>query len=284
MFSVRSIAIFTLASIAAQALAAAPPDIPAADLEKIRAAAPHDVAAKPKSQRKVLVFSRALGYYHDSIPWGAAAIRVLGEKTGAYTATLSDDPAVFDRQGLSGFDAVVMNNNCGNAIPDATHRANLLEFVRAGGGLVGIHCAAHVDWPEFIDLLGGYSKDHPWTEGSTVTVKLEEADHPLVRCFAASSFQHTDEIFRFERFSRDKVRVLLSLDTARTDMRRPGIVAGEDYPLGWIRTYGKGHVFYCALGHGKDIFWQSPVLRHYLAGIQFALGDLEADAAPKGNR
>jgi DNA-binding MarR family transcriptional regulator len=29
-------------------------------------------------------------------------------------------------------------------------------------------------------MLGGYSKDHPWNQGSTVVIKLDEPDHPLL--------------------------------------------------------------------------------------------------------
>ena len=209
---------------------------------------------------------------------GAQAFRILGEKSGAYTATLSDDPAMFDRQRLLAFDAVVMNNNCGNPIADSQRRANLLEFVRSGRGLVGIHCAAHVDWPEFIGVLGGHSIDHPWNEGSTIVVKLDDPQHPLVRCFAGSPFFHSDEIFRFDKFSPAKVRVLLRLDTAWTDMNKPGVNPKGEFPLSWVSRYGQGRVFYCEFGHQKDVYWRPPILRHYLAGIQFALGDLAADA------
>lgn len=257
-------------------------DIPAQDLAKIRLAAPQDAPATPKKPRKLLIFSKADGYIHESIPWGAQALRILGEKTGAYMAVLSDDPIMFDKETLFQFDAVALNNNCGNPLPDPVRRNNLLEFVRSGRGLVGIHCAAHLDWPEYTDMLGGYSISHPWCVGSTVTVKLDEPEHPLVMCFAGSSFQHTDEIFEFDHFSRKKVRVLLSLDTARSDMKKPDIKRTDgDFALSWIRNYGQGRVFYCALGHQQDVYWRPAILRHYLAGIQFALGDLEADASPR---
>jgi type 1 glutamine amidotransferase len=174
-----------------------------------------------------------------------------------------------------------MNNNCGNPIAAAQRRANLLEFVRSGRGLIGIHCAAHLDWPEYTDMLGGYSISHPWNAGSTVTIKLDEPNHPLLRCFGGASFLHTDEIFVFRDCSRRKSRVLLSLDTAKTDMNRPGITQKNgDYPLSWVRDYGRGRVFYSALGHQKEVYWQPSILKHYLAGIQFALGDLPASAKP----
>lgn len=277
----RPIIIFILFVAVGNAGTSFSADIPKEDLEKIRLAAPDNAQAKPKKPRKIVVFSKADGYAHDSIPWGAQALRILGEKTGAYTAVLSNDPAIFDREKLFEFDAVVFNNNCGNPVPDPVHRKNLLEFVRGGRGLVGIHCAAHLDWPEYTDMIGGYSISHPWNAGSTVTIKPDDPAHPLVQCFGTGPFQHTDEIFEFDRFSREKVRVLLSLDTAHTDMNKPNIKRTDgDFAVSWIRNYGQGRVFYCALGHQKDVYWRPAILKHYLAGIQFALGDLGADATP----
>ncbi|HYV36701.1 MAG TPA: ThuA domain-containing protein, partial [Gemmataceae bacterium] len=52
------------------------------------------------------------------------------------------------------------------------------------------------------------------------------------------------------------------------------------YPISWVSTFGKGRTFYCSLGHRDDIYWNPAVLGHYLAGFQYALGDLEADATP----
>ena len=54
----------------------------------------------------------------------------------------------------------------------------------------------------------------------------------------------------------------------------------KDFPMSWIRPYGKGRVFYCGLGHFVYIYWNAAVLEHYLAGIQYALGDLKANDKP----
>ena len=40
----------------------------------------------------------------------------------------------------------------------------------------------------------------------------------------------------------------------------------------WIKNYGQGRVFYNALGHEHELFWNPIVLQHYLDGIQFVLG------------
>ena len=53
-----------------------------------------------------------------------------------------------------------------------------------------------------------------------------------------------------------------------------------DFPISWIKPYGKGRVFYTTIGHNPDSFKNPAMLQHYLAGIQYALGDLKADASP----
>jgi len=280
----HSMVTFVLVALAPQGPAVTPasPAVPQEDLRRIQKAAPAEAPAKPREPRKLLVYSRATHYRHGSIPWGAQAIRILGEKTGAFAAVLCDDPAMFDRDKLLQFDAVLFNNNCQNGITASVRRENLLAFVRSGRGLIGIHSASHTpDWPEFVDMLGGFSVNHPWNAGSKVVVKIEEPDHPVAKPFASRSFIITDEIFQFREYSRQKLRVLASLDTERTDTTKPGIFRTDgDFGLSWVRSYGKGRVFYCEFGHQRDVYWNPTVLRHYLAGIQFALGDLEADTTP----
>ena len=51
--------------------------------------------------------------------------------------------------------------------------------------------------------------------------------------------------------------------------------------MAWIKNVGQGRVFYCSLGHAQNVFQDAAVNQFYLDGIQFALGDLPADAAPK---
>ena len=56
--------------------------------------------------------------------------------------------------------------------------------------------------------------------------------------------------------------------------------ADNDYAVSWVRSFGKGRVFYCSLGHDHPVFWDPAVVQHYLDGVQFALGDLPADTIP----
>jgi type 1 glutamine amidotransferase len=78
------------------------------------------------------------------------------------------------------------------------------------------------------------------------------------------------------------VRVLLSLDVPNTNMQVKWINRKDgDFALAWVRAHGQGRVFYTALGHRTELFWNPAILRFYLDGLQFVLGDLPADAAPR---
>ena len=96
-------------------------------------------------------------------------------------------------------------------------------------------------------------------------------------------------------YSRKNMRVLLTLDLARTPdptaaekmaWLRPSVKRLEEstgrreYPLSWIKSYGKGRVFYVSLGVQKAPYSNPLFLQYLLAAIQFALGDLDGDVTP----
>jgi type 1 glutamine amidotransferase len=54
----------------------------------------------------------------------------------------------------------------------------------------------------------------------------------------------------------------------------------HDYAVSWIRSYGKGRVFFAILGHQPTIFTTPPLADYFFRGIQFILGDLNADTTP----
>ena len=92
--------------------------------------------------------------------------------------------------------------------------------------------------------------------------------------------QRIDEV----SFGTVPVNVLLALDTERSNTSNEQIRPDRDYGLSWIKRVGKGRVFYIALGHTPTFFATPALAEHVLAGIQFALGDLEADATPSAKR
>jgi len=275
----------TIAIVAALCLLTAAASAPAAKknrqvsedvVKKITEAAPAEAPAKPAKDRKLLVYSRCKGFRHGSIPYGAKALEVLGKKTGAYEVVVNDDDAIFTPEKLKAFDAVCINNATTRWKADGPEMAALKGFVEAGGGLVGIHAATDGTAGR---LFGGLFSGHPWHQN--VAIKNDDPDHPVNAAFEGKGFEVKDEIYQFRKiYSREKLRVLLSLDMTKVTKR--GGRRDNDYAVSWVRSLGKGRVFYCSLGHRNEIFWNPAILKHYLAGVQFALGDLEADTTPSG--
>ena len=62
---------------------------------------------------------------------------------------MSRDPAVIQPESLRQFDAVFFNNTVGNLFTDPALRQSLVEFVYAGGGMMGVHgtSVAFTQWP-----------------------------------------------------------------------------------------------------------------------------------------
>lgn len=282
--------------------AAERPQPNADELNKIASAVPSQATVRPAQPRKLLVFTLCKGYYHTSIPYGAKAVELMGERTGAFKATPSDDIAMFEPEALRQFDGLCLVSALGEfflppdleKLPatqqdavrqnDTRLKQNLIEYLKAGKGLVGIHGASYAfyQWPEFAEMMGAAFDRHPWNSTERIAVKLDEPQHPVVAAFGGCGFEIIDEGYQFKGpYSQTKLRVLFSMDVSRMDRNKKDLRPDGDFGLCWVKRYGAGRVFYSALGHNAEEFWNPQLLRHFLDGIQFALGDLPADTQPR---
>ena len=150
---------------------------------------------------------------------------------------------------------------------------------------LGLESKPVLQWPEFNTLIGGYFKFH-WPDPQLISVKIDDPNSPLTAMFKGQEFEIHDETYTFEQdsFSRRNVHVLTSIDY---DKMSPEDKAKEarprtdgDYALSYIRREGKGRVFYEGHGHSDRVYAMTPMLEHLRAGIQYALGDLQADDSP----
>ena len=117
-------------------------------VEAMMAALPATAPAKPKQARKVLVLGKAAGFVHSSIPLAGRTVEELGKKTGAWATTITYDPADITEQNLKQYHAIFLASTTGAFLDDANdaaataaRRKALLDFVRGGKGLAGIHAA-----------------------------------------------------------------------------------------------------------------------------------------------
>ena len=371
------------------------PQTPCPDhVARMMAALPAAAPAKPARPRKVLVLAATRGFVHSSIPLAAATVEALGNKTKAWTTTVTYNASDITAENLKQYDAVFLDSTTGcfldepgdKAATDA-RRAALLSFVRSGKGLAGVHAATDSyhsscsggrgaapagragggrgggpagqlagqiviqadkngdqklslrgnrrrrrrvvrearygqdrkgqpgrlhgavriraarppagrgapqaaaapegrgpvrEWPEFNVAIGGMFLAHPFQH---VWVKVEDPKNPITAAFKGQTFEMTDETYTMQKdvYSRANLRVLLSVDVSKMspdEAARENRPWDHDYALSWIRREGKGRVFYSAHGHNEAVYAMTPMLEHYLAGIQYAIGDLKADDSP----
>ena len=247
---------------------------------------PAKATATPKQPRKMLVFSLCKGFKHSCIPYWEKSLEIMGKKTGAFTMDISTDMAVFTSETLKQYDAICFNNTT-TLEPTPEQSKAILEFIQNGKAIVGIHAGADNfnKNPELQEIIGNKFTGHPWTDGAGEwACKIDDPTHPLMKAFGGKGFRVMDEIYRTEAplYSRSKMRVLMSLDMS--DEKNKSVKdlkpSDADTGLSWIKTVGKGRMFYGSLGHNNGITWNPMVLQHYLDGIQWAMGDIQADATP----
>jgi uncharacterized protein len=83
-------------------------------------------------------------------------------------------------------------------------------------------------------------------------------------------------------FSRDKVRVLMTLDASKLELKNPRVHRKDlDFAVTWAKMYGKGRVYYSTLGH-VDQNWDDPRLQKmYVEAIKWTMGLVDADVTPR---
>jgi type 1 glutamine amidotransferase len=266
------------------------------------------IASQAPGQKKLLFLTYPGVAYHQSLDEAETAVAELG-KTGGFDVTIGPnrptslegadriDLSFFTPQYLAQFDGLMMMTN-GNPPFTEAQRRSMVDFVRNGKALIGVHCATvtFYDYPPYGEMLGAYYL-RAIRQGSIAVLKVEDPNHPATRMLGGMTWPVVDEFYRFATepwdaarpeenvsrpgnfripmgFSRDRVHVLLSIDTARSDLTTlPGVEKGGDYPQAWTRMHGQGRVFYTALGHRPDIWTNDPVFRaHVRGGIRWALG------------
>lgn len=236
-------------------------------------------------KKHLLVIGEEKGYRHESVSHAMAVIERLGEQSGLWDTTIRTDTEAltkkkleFNAKNLNNFDAILFFSG-GELEMDAQKRADLLSFVHDDGkGLIGVHSAAitWASWPEFVDMLGGTFDEHPWGTFNA-PILVEDPNFPGMAQWP-HEFNYTDEIYQQKGFSRDKVRVLMRLDACKLDLANPRVHRQDrDFAVTWVKTYGKGRVFYSTLGHPKDN-WDDPRLQQmYAWAIKWAMGLDSAD-------
>ncbi|MGW9435544.1 ThuA domain-containing protein [Streptomyces sp. NPDC055607] len=223
---------------------------------------------------KVLVFSRTAGFRHSSIAPGIAALRDLGTANN-FTVDATEDAQAFTTGNLGQYEAVVFLSTTGDVL-NATQQTAFEQYVRGGGGYVGIHAAADTeyDWPFYEGLAGALFHSHPAVQSATV--KVEDRAHDAT-AHLGTTWQRTDEWYNYRANPRSTAHVLASLDESSYT---GGNMSG-DHPIAWCKGYEGGRAFYTGGGHTDESYAEPAFRRHLLGGIRWAAGMTEADCRPE---
>jgi uncharacterized protein len=230
------------------------------------------VSTKTVSRGKsnVLYLTHSAGFKHDVLPLSRQILTDLGERTGRFVVTATDDCSLLSREQLKKFDAIVFYTT-GELPISEEQKTAFLDFIKAGKGFIGIHSATDTfyKWAEYGELIGGYFDGHPWHQD--VTIKVEDTKHPATR-HLEKTFKIKDEIYQMRNFSRSRVNVLMTLDTTSVDLTLPAVHrTDKDFAIAWFREYGKGRVFYTALGHRAEVWQDERFQKHLLGALSWVM-------------
>jgi len=273
-------------------------------LVSIEKSAPSRTTIPTSTKKKVLVFSKATGFDHWTIPHNAEMLKILGKKTGAFEVHVKYDIEQFEKGNLERYDAVVFNN-CNPSGPDrdlfadllrqntnfkteeiAEHaklyQENFMNYISEGGGLMILHGAITVqnNSDEFSKMTGASFDYHP--KQQKIHVQEVDKNHPLVKAFKGKGLTHVDEPYFFKNAYFDyNFRPLLYMEVDKLEGLKKEVAEDVVY-ISWIKRHGKGRVFYTSPSHNAQSMDNPELLQFFLDGLQYVVGDLECDDSPIG--
>jgi len=213
---------------------------------------------------RILVFTKTAGYYHESIPTGAAAIMKLGKENN-FLVDSTPNANYFVEDSLKNYSAVIFLSTTMNVL-NSDQQVALQRFIQAGGGFVGIHAAADTeyDWPWYNNLVGAWFESHP--KPQVALYNVVNKNHPAVS-FMPDTLRRLEEIYNFKSFKKELVTVLITIDEKSYE----GGKMPDYHPIAWYHKYDGGRAFYTEWGHHPEAFTEPLFLQHLAGAIKWAL-------------
>ena len=147
---------------------------------------------------------------------------------------------------------------------------NVCDAVAAGAGIAGCHggmCDAFREATEWQFMTGGQWVAHPGNDGVRYRVNVRDRDHEITR--GIDDFDVASEQYYMHVDPAVNVLATTRFPTPGADGPHTG--NGQfDMPVVWTKRYGKGRVFYDALGHQADVVASEPNLTIMRRGFLWA--------------
>ena len=242
-------------------------------------------ADNAEQKARILMVTQSAGFKHGSVTRkendlapAERAITELGITSGLFRVDCTQDVAKdFTKEALQNYDIVFFYTTGNLPIPEDVREYFFNDWLKQKGhGFIGAHSAADTyhNYEPYWDMIGGTFDGHPWGSGETVTVTVHDQNHPLSKPWG-EEFAIQDEIYQFKNWQPEKVRVLMSLNMAKTDHKE-----ARHVPIAWVKNYGDGKVFHMSLGHREEVWTNPTYMQSMLGGIQWILNQEEGDATP----
>jgi len=237
--------------------------------------------------KKILVITQSRGFTHgvvrrpgkDQLCVVEKTLAKIGKESGVFTTVNSQDAIKsITRENLKNFDGIFFYTT-GVLLPAGDPREALMDFIKSGKAFVGTHSAGDTfhgrnGFESYVKMINGSFAGHPWNAGSTNGFLNHEPKHPTV-AMLGKEFMWKDEIYQYNNFDPNAVRVLFSLNMAKSKPQMPYHV-----PVCWVRSFGQGRVFFTNLGHNKST-WDNPTYhKHLVEGFKWTLKITDGPSAP----
>lgn len=234
---------------------------------------------------RILMITQSKGFQHGSVTRlnnqlsaSEQAMTQLGQQSKLFTVVCSQDSALdFTKENLQKFNIVAFYTTGELPIAEADLNYFFNDWLKQPGhGFVGFHSATDTygNYEPYWDMVGGNFNGHPWNADREVTISVHDAEHPATRPLAPE-FVIKDEIYQYRHWQPEKVRVLMSLNMAKTETKAPYMV-----PVAWVKEYGQGRVFVTNLGHNESTWADKRMMAHVEGGLRWVLGLEKGDATP----
>ena len=226
-----------------------------------------ELATEKQTQtKKVLIYTKTLGWRHKSIETGISTIKDFG-KTHNFVVKHTEDSTHFSTAFLPQYDAIIFLSTTGNVLDDDAQK-KFEKYIQGGGSYMGIHAAADTeyDWPWYGKLVGGYFESHPNDPNiRKATVEKTANKHRSTTHFE-TSFSRDDEWYNYKEIN-PAITTVLQLDETSYE----GGTNGKNHPIAWYHQYDGGKAFYTGGGHTKESYAEAGFRKHLEEAILWCL-------------
>jgi uncharacterized protein len=212
-----------------------------------------------KAVPKLLLFEKMTGFRDTpSVEAANAMFRELAQRNG-WALVVSDKAGIINPADLAKFDAVIWNNVSGDVLT-LTQRRAFENYIRAGGGFLGVHGSAGdfiYFWDWYPDtLIGARFVGHPMEPQFQDAAVRIESNSARIGASVAPGWMMKDEWYSFRASPRATSQVVATLDegTYKQVGRGGQNLTMGDHPIAWTRCVGNGRSFYSAIGHRPETY------------------------------